>query len=178
MKRSFYSCLLWLLCPAALAAEPAQRAAASCRTLHAQELRILEKWRGTWDVKAVNRQQPGKEVSYEETFEWVLDGCYLRSETSRKSDGGQSMSMYWFDRFTKTYRFVLFDASGLAVELPPPVWHESTQTMEWKSGLLAPTSYTAQVTFKDRDTMRWKSLWKSWNGSVILDLEGVSTRRK
>ena len=45
------------------------------------ELKVVEKWRGTWDVKAMRRQpQPAGEVIYTETFDWVLDGRYLRSE--------------------------------------------------------------------------------------------------
>lgn len=173
------SCLLFLLyCSTTLAAESGKGQAPACKDLFAPELKVLERWRGTWEVKAINSQQLAKEIAYEETFDWVLDGCYLRSETSRKSDGGQSISMLWFDRITKTYRFMIFDASGVAVELPPPTWSESTQTMEWKSGLFAPTSYTAHVTFKDRDTIRWKSLWKNWNGRVLLELEGTSIRRK
>jgi hypothetical protein len=166
------------LLPAVQAADAATGPAPKCGALHAGEHRIVDKWRGTWDVKAINRQKPGEVVTYTETFDWIFDGCYLRSETSRKSDGGQSMAMFWFDRFTKTYRYVIFDASGLAVELPPPAWNDSTQTMEWKSGLFAPFSYTAHVTFTDRDTIRWKSLWKDWKGTAILDLEGTSTRRK
>ena len=86
--------------------------------------------------------------------------------------------MFWFDRFTKTYRYVFFDASGWALELPPAEWNEPTRTMAWKSSLLNPTSYAATVTFKDGDTMHWKSLWKNWHGAVILELEGTSTRRK
>jgi hypothetical protein len=122
--------------------------------------------------------QPVQEMTYVETFDWVLDGRYLRSETSRKSDGGKSMSMFWFDMLTKTYRLVIFDASGFAIELPPPTWSDSNQTMEWKSGMFTPTSYTGYATFTDRDTIRWKSLWKDWKGTVILELEGTSIRRK
>lgn len=143
------------------------------------EFNVLDKWRGTWDVKATRRQpQPAQESSYVETFDWVLDNRYLRSETSRKSDGGMSMSMFWFDMVTKSYRLAIFDASGLAIELPPPTWSEKTQTMEWRSGLFTPTSYTGSATFADRDTIRWKSLLKDWKGTVILDLEGTSIRRK
>ena len=143
------------------------------------EFKIIDKWQGTWDVKATRRQPPPiQEVIYVETFDWILNGRYLRSETSRKSDGGKSMSMFWFDTLTKTYRFVVYDASGLAVELPPPTWADSTQTMEWKSGLLAPASYAGYATFKDRDTIQWKSQWKDWKGTVILDIEGTSIRRK
>jgi hypothetical protein len=128
----------------------------------------------------VNRRQPppAGEITYVETFDWILDGRFLRGESSRKSDGGKSLSILWFDLFTKTYRFVIFDASGLAVELPPPAWNEQTQTMQWKSGALTPTSYTGQATFKDRNTIQWKSLWKDWKGRVLLDLEGTSIRRQ
>jgi hypothetical protein len=171
-------CLLLLLCPTARAADSDQRQGPQAG-VPGPELKVVEKWRGTWDVKAVRRQpQPAQDVSYTETFDWVLDGHFLRSETTPKSDGGKSMSMVWFDRLTKTYRWVIFDASGFAFELPPPTWNENTQTMEWKSGAFAPTSYTGFATFKDRDTIRWKSLWKDWKGTVILDMEGTSTRRK
>jgi hypothetical protein len=143
------------------------------------EFKVIEKWRGTWDVKATRRQPlPAGEVTYVETFDWALDGRYLRSETSRKSDGGKSMSMFWYDMLTKSYRFVIFDATGLAVELPPPTWSESTQTMEWNSGLLSPLFYRGYATFTDPNTIRWKSLWKDWKGTIIMDLEGTSIRRK
>jgi hypothetical protein len=143
------------------------------------EFKIIEKWLGTWDVKAARREpQPSGEVTYVETFEWVLDGRYLRSETSKKSDGSKSMSMFWHDSFTKNYRFVIFDTKGFAVELPPPTWSEGTQTMEWKSSILSPLSYAGYATFTDRNTIRWKSLWKDWKGTIILDLEGTSIRRK
>lgn len=169
---------LWLAGGAALAADAAKAPAPKCAALFPAQYRVLDKWRGSWDVQAVNRQQPVPAVTYSETFDWALDGCFLRSETSRKSDGSQSMSVFWFDAVTRSYRFVYFDASGLAVELPPPTWNEATQTMHWKSGLFSPFSYTAQVTFVDRDTIRWKSLWKGGRGEAILDLEGTSTRRK
>lgn len=141
--------------------------------------RIIDKWRGTWEVKAVRRApEPAQEITYEETFEWVLDGRFLRSETARKSDGSRSMVMFWFDAATKTYRWVYFDTAGYAVELPPPTWNEAAQTMEWESGTFSPTSYSARATFKDADTIEWRSLWKDWKGTPILHLEGVSRRRK
>lgn len=147
------------------------------------EARIVDKWRGAWDVKATRRHpQPVAPVTYTETFEWVLDGRFLRSETSQKMEGGKpggkSMSMVWHDVITKSYRYVIFDAAGFAVELPPPTWHEPTQTMEWTGGLFSPISYTGYATFSDRDTIRWKSLLKDWKGTVVLDIEGTSVRRK
>ena len=75
------------------------------------------------------------------------------------------MSISWFDMLTKTDRFVIFDVSGLAVELPLPVWNEKTQTMKWKSGLLTPVSYTGHAIFKDRDTIQWKSSMEGLEGT-------------
>jgi hypothetical protein len=110
--------------------------------------RIIDKWRGTWEVRALRRApKPEQEITYEETFEWVLDGRFLRSETARKSDGSRSMVMFWFNVPTKTYRWVYFDTAGYAVELPPPTWNEARQTMEWESGTFSPTSYSARATF-------------------------------
>lgn len=170
--------LLVLLLGSAVAAESDERKMEKSGVLP-PEYKVIEKWQGTWEVKAFRRRpEPAEEVTYRETFDWILDGRYLRSETSQKSDGGKSMSMFWFDLITKTYRFVIYDASGFAVELPPPVWKESTQTMEWKSGLFSPLSYTGYATFTDPNTIRWKSLWKDWKGTVIMDLEGTSIRRK
>jgi len=172
-------CVLLLMCPAVWGADSDKSQGPQAGASPGPELKVIGKWRGTWDVKALRRQpQPAQELTYAEAFDWVLDGRFLRSETTQKSDGGKSMSMFWFDLLTKTYRWVIFDASGFAFELPPPTWNEGTQTMEWKSGAFAPTSYSGYATFKDRDTIRWKSLWKDWKGTVILDMEGTSVRRK
>ncbi len=175
-----HSCLvLMLLYLAAPTMRSGQGDRSEIATRPTREFAVIEKWRGTWDVKATRRHpEPVQTVTYVESYDWVLDGRYLRSQTSRKSDGGQTMSMFWFDVLAKTYRVMIFDASGLAFELPPPTWNESTQTMESKGGLLTPTSYTGYATFESPDTIRWKALWKDWKGTVFLDLEGTSIRRK
>jgi len=180
--------LAWILivlaqCASAQAAEQERALTAQGTPPAGPEARIIDKWRGTWDVKAMRKYpQPAGAVTYTETFEWVLDGRFLHSETSRKSDGskegGKSMSMFWYDILTKSYRYVIFDAGGFGIELPPPGWNEATQTMEWTSGMFSPISYTGHATFSDRDTIRWKSLLKDWKGTVVLEIEGTSVRRK
>ncbi|WP_153146059.1 DUF1579 family protein [Dechloromonas sp. H13] len=175
------ACLLGLAASfsSAAAADQAKPVKKESAARPSPESLVVDKWRGTWDIKATRRwPEPVTAVDYVETYEWVLDGQYLRSETSRKSDGGKSMSMVWFDINTKNYRFVIFDSNGIAVELPPPTWSESTQTMEWRGGLLSPVAYTGYATFTDPGTIRWKSLLKDWKGTVIVDIEGTSVRRK
>ena len=174
-----FSCVFLLLCSPLRAADTDKSPKPQSGAAPSPELKIIEKWRGTWDVKSTRRAPgPVEEVNYVETYDWVLDGRFLRSETSQRSDGGKSMSMIWFDVHTKTYRFVYFDAKGYGLETPPPTWNESTQTMEWKGDYFAPIRYTAHTTFPDRDTIRWKLLWRDWKGTAILEFEGVSTRRR
>lgn len=171
--------IVLLLCVGASGTSFGQRPTQQLDLRPTREFAVVEKWRGTWDVRATRRSpQPETVITYVETCEWVLDNRYLRCETSRKSDGGQSMSMFWFDVLTKTYRTMLFDAAGLAVELPPPSWNESTQTMESRASRLNPTNYSGSATFAEPNTIRWKALWKDWKGTVFLDLEGTSVRRR
>ncbi|MGH8663776.1 MAG: DUF1579 family protein [Burkholderiales bacterium] len=163
----------------AVAADSNKPGAAQVLAVPDSALAVIGKWRGTWEVKARRLHPPPvQDVTYTETFDWVLDGRFLRAESSRKSDGTRTMTMFWFDVFTKSYRYVIFDATGYGLELPPPTWNESTQTMEWKSGRFSPASYEAHAHFRDPDTIQWKSLWKDWKGAPLIELEGVSVRRK
>jgi hypothetical protein len=113
--------LVPLLCIAAGAATADDRALPGPEAIPNASLAVIDKWRGTWDVKVTRlNPKPAQNITYTETFDWVLDDRFLRSATSQKSDGSKSMSMFWFDAITKTYRFVIFDAKGFALELPPP----------------------------------------------------------
>jgi hypothetical protein len=140
--------------------------------------RILDKWRGSWKVTEIRHQPNPKTLTYDLNYEWVINERFLRGETSQKSDGSKVMSMGWYDVFTKSIRFVIFDSAGFAIELPPPTWDEKTQTMEWDTGLLSPVKYTGRTTFPNKDTMQWNAVLKDWKGTVIVDVEGTSIRRK
>lgn len=115
-----------LLCMAVSVATAAdERSLLGLETIPSVPLAVIGKWRGTWDVKATQLHlKPEHDITYTETYDWILDDHFLRSETSQKSDGGKSMSMFWFDAITKTYRIVIFDAKGSEVELPPPTWDD------------------------------------------------------
>lgn len=162
---------------------------------HPPNFEILDKWRGSWKVTAIRRQPDPKTITYDEHFDWVMNGRFLRGETSQKSDGTKAMSMLWYDVSTKSYRFILFDSSepgkpeqvaaglplpawsGVAVELPPPTWDEKTQTMAWDTGLFGPVKYTGRTTFSNKDTIQWNAVLKDWKGTVVLDVEGTSIRQ-
>lgn len=156
--------------------------------------RILDKWRGTWLVTAIRHQPDPKTITYVETYKWVLNQRFLRGESGQKSDGTQAMSMIWYDVYTESYRFVLYDSSepkpgnvaaeaplpwgGIGVELPPPTWREDTQTMEWDSGFFGPVKYTGRTRFVNEDMIVSNGILKDWKGTVIVDVETTSIRQK
>ncbi len=142
------------------------------------ELKILSQWLGTWDVNAIRHQPDPATVTYQETFTWVLDGRFLKGETSLKSDGNKSMSMATYDQRIGAYRFWTFDSTSFASELPPAEWEESTRTMKWSSGFFNPLRFESRVTFIDDDTINWQVLLKDWKGTVIYAIDGISIRRK
>ncbi len=142
------------------------------------ELKILSRWLGSWDVNATRHQPDPATVTYRETFTWVLNGRFLRGETSLKSDGNKSMSMATYDQRIGAYRFWTFDSTSFASELPPAEWEQSTRTMKWSSGFFNPLRFQSRVRFIDDDTMHWQVLLKDWKGTVIFDMDGTSIRRR
>ncbi len=181
MQTLFQFLILSLLfCPASVWSESAANRVPELiqNADHSAEKQVIAKWQGVWLVKANIKQPKPKVDTYEESFDWFLDGQFLRSETSRKTEGDRSSSMMWFDAMTKNYRFVIYDSSGMAIELPPPKWDADKQTMTWESSLFAPVSYEGYNTFINPDTIEWKSVLKDWTGKVYLDMEGISIRKK
>ena len=145
---------------------------------HPPELRVLDRWRGSWDVEARRRVPQPATITYIDQYEWALGGRFIRGQAGPKSDGSASTSMATYDPQLNAYRFWSFDSSGLAFELIPAHWDEASRTMKWDGGLFSPVSITGRVQFVDDDTIRWSSLLKDWKRTVILDVEGTSTRRR
>ena len=74
------SCFLLLLSERALsAAEPDGSGSSSGEG--SPQFKIVDKWREIWDVKMMRCQPPpAQEVMYMETFDWILDGRFLRGK--------------------------------------------------------------------------------------------------
>src|SRR5262245_38325896 len=68
-------------------------------------LNVLDRYRGRWDVTVKIKHPRPAQVTYTETYDWVLDRRFMRGDSGRKSDGSQEIVMATYDRASKGYPF-------------------------------------------------------------------------
>ena len=145
---------------------------------HAQD-NVLEKFVGRWDVRVKTLQPQKPDLTYIETYEWILDRKFVRARTEGKTDGTEDMVVGGYDAKTKGYPFWIFSSSGtfLNLNLAPGTWDARSRTMEWKSPILLDVSYLGRCTFTDDNTRRCTLVLKNWLGRVLLEQETIAVRR-
>lgn len=138
---------------------------------------VLDLYAGRWDVQVRTLQPEQVNVTYSETFEWVLNRKFLVGKTENKSDGTEDISYGTYDEQTKGYPFWIFSSSGTYIYLAPATWDARTRTMEWKNPPNSDIFYHTQVVFPDDKTRHWTVLVKDWKGTVLLHQKGNAVRR-
>lgn len=144
----------------------------------ALKLKVLERFRGTWDVTVRTHQPQAAVVTYTETYDWVLGGHFLRGDSGRKSDGSQDIVFATYDAATDGYPFWIFTSSGAWFYLAPGSWDAASRSFVWKNPPQLSTSYLSRCEFPDERTRRCHSLVKDWKGTVLLDQEASAVRRR
>src|SRR5262245_13740127 len=142
---------------------------------HAQD-NVLEKFVGRWDVRVKMLQPQQPDLTYIETYEWMLDRKFVRARTEGKSDGTEDMVVIGYDQKVNGYPFWIFSSSGTFLYLTPGTWDARNRTMEWKSPPLLDVSYQARCTLDD-NTRRCILVLKNWLGKVLLEQESIAVRR-
>jgi len=143
---------------------------------HAQD-NALEKFVGRWDVRVKTLQPQKPELTYTETYEWVLGRQFVRARTEGKTDGTEDMIMAGHDPKTNGYPFWMFSSSGSYMSLASGTWDARSRTMEWKSPPLSDVSYHGRCTFTDENSRRCTLILKNWFGRVLLEQESSAVRR-
>jgi hypothetical protein len=144
----------------------------------ADKLRVLDRFRGTWDVTLKTTHPKPSVVTYTETYDWVLDGRFLQGDTGVKSDGVRDTIIGTYDPAGDGYPFWIFSSSGAWFYLPPGSWDEPTRTFRWKNLPNMTVLFESRCVFPDARTRRWSVLVKDWKGSVLLEQEGSAVRRE
>src|SRR5262245_3834912 len=144
-------------------------------SVHAQD-NVLEKFVGRWDVRVKQPQKP--DLTYIETYEWMLDRKFVRGRTEGKPDGTEDMVVIGYEPKVNGYPFWIFSSSGtyLYLTLAPGTWDARSRTMEWKSPPLLLESYQARCILDD-NTRRCTLVVKNWVGKVLHEQESVAVRR-
>ena len=144
------------------------------------ELKVLEKFEGTWDCEIVTkpavwtpteRRDKAVEVNEMTADGWFLHGC------SKTPDGKTALVMMnTYDPVRKKFHFWRF--AGRGCEELDGQWDEATST------LTIPTDHGNGITTKaafhviDKDHREYHIAAKDAEGKVYLDIHGTVTRRK
>jgi hypothetical protein len=142
------------------------------------KLKVLDVFRGSWDVTVRTRLPRPTVVTYTETYTWALDQRFLHGDSGRKSDGTQDLVMATYDQPSGGYPFWIFSTSGAWIYLAPGVWDEAQRTMVWKNPPNVAVTYLTRCVFPDTKSRRCSTLVKDWKGSVLLDQEASAVRRR
>ncbi|UCV19801.1 DUF1579 family protein [Ferribacterium limneticum] len=143
----------------------------------AEKLKVLDLFRGTWDVtiKTLTPEKPV--VTSVHRNAWVLGDRYLQGDSGLKSDGSHDLSMMTYDLATGKYPLWIFYSTGVVFALPSGDWDEATRTMVWKSPPNLLGSYQYTCVLPDNRAHRCKAVAKNWTGKVLLEQEVVAVRR-
>jgi hypothetical protein len=137
----------------------------------------LEKFVGRWDVRVQNLQPQKPDLTYIETYEWVLGHRFISAKTERKSDGTEDITIAGYDPQTKGYPFWIFSSTGSYTYLPPASWDAHSRTMEWENPPQWDVSYRVRCIFPDEKTRHCSLIVKDWKGKVLLEQEINAVRR-
>jgi Protein of unknown function (DUF1579) len=143
---------------------------------HAQD-NVLEKFVGRWNVRVKMLQPQQPDITYIETYEWMLDRKFVRARTEGKTDGTEDMVVGSYDPKANGYPFWIFSSTGTFLQLAPGTWDARNRTMEWKSPLLLDVSYQARCMFPDDNTRRCTLVIKNWLGKVLQEQDSSAVRR-
>ncbi len=151
------------------------------------ELKVLDRFAGTWNAKGVNKRA---EWNPEEThftgrgqFQWILKGqflsCQARLQTPGQAEDSEFLLLQTYDKEKKVYRRWYFDSAGLFPRSDTTGrWNPNTQTLTWTSDLGEGRTQTVIDRFLDKDTTQWSIVVKDKKGTIFQDTQGTSTRVK
>jgi hypothetical protein len=145
------------------------------------ELKLLEKFVGTWDCEVVVKPAvwtpKEKREKSVEVNEMSLDGWFLHG-TSKTTDGKtNAILMNTYDPAKKEYRIWRFTSGGSCEEMTGK-WDEATATLTIATELGHDVTQTAAFHLIDKDHREYHVVAKDSDGKVYLDVQATVTRRK
>lgn len=144
------------------------------------ELKILERFAGTWDTKTTNKVAewtPKEErTTGTTTNKWVLGGRFMQCQ-GKDSLGVEFIGKWTYDTQKKAYRTWFFNSAGTALEWSG-TWDEDAKAFVVTNDLSNGITGTLTMHVVDKDTVAWSSDAKDADGKVYHAMEGRWSRRK
>ncbi len=137
----------------------------------------LDLFVGHWQIDVVVLQPEPAQLTYTERYERILDGKYVRGETSRKADGSKDVVMATFDEAANGYPFWIFSSTGSFTYLPPASWDPRRRLMTWKSPAQFDIAYSSTCQFPTADQRSCYLIVKDWKGKVVTEMKWTAQRR-
>ena len=154
---------------------------AKAQTPKSPELKVLDRFVGSWRNESVGRQANGEEEKSTDTSvaKWSLQGRYIE-ERGTDSDGKETfLSLCTYDSDAGVYKTWLFSPN-----LPPAVfstlrWNESKKTLTSGKEDVG-NGITGQLTvrFIGDDRSEFTVIVKDPSENVVMELKGKSVRKK
>lgn len=144
------------------------------------ELKVLERFVGTWDCETVMKPAvwTPKEVREKtvEVNELVMDGWYLQGSSRTQGGKFQAHLMNTYDPDQKKFRTWKFTPGGRCEELIGQ-WNEATSTLTITSDLGNGITSRADFHLIDKDHREYDVVAKDGDGKLYLDIHGTVTRQ-
>jgi len=174
MKLIQFAMLLLVACclgQTASSAEPAKPA----------ELKVLERFVGTWDCEIVIKPAiwtpEEKREKAVEVNEMSLDGWFLHGSSKTTTGKTNAILMNTYDTAQKKYRIWRFAPGGSCEELTGQ-WDEATSTLNITTDLGNGITSKAGFHLIDKDHREYHIVAKDSDGKVYMDIQRTVTRRK
>jgi hypothetical protein len=145
------------------------------------ELKVLERFVGTWDAQSISKPAVWTPEEVREEFvevrELVLDGWFLEGK-ARAADGkaGHFSWMMTYDVARKEYRTWLFVTGGFSIQWSGQ-WDEATKTFSFTGDAGNGVTYKGTTHFIDKDHYEFRLKATDGDGKVYQDLKNTLTRR-
>ena len=146
------------------------------------ELKVLDRYVGTWDSRYTVKPGPGTPQEVKGTgtdvVEWVLGGRFMQVRSTSPTDGTEAIHLLTYDADRGQYRHWYFHSAGEANENSGR-WDEASRAFTWKGeNLKDGTASTVTDRWIDNDKRELNVLVRDGGGRVVFDMQATLTRRK
>jgi len=145
------------------------------------ELKVLERFVGTWDCEAVIKAaiwtpEEKREKSVE-VNEMSVDGWFLHGSSKTTDGKTNAIVMNTYDPAQKSYRIWRFVPGGSCLEMKGE-WDEAASTLTITSDLGHDVTQKAVFHLTDEDHRDYHVVAMDGDGKVYLDVQATVTRKK